>query len=82
MQRESGWGEEVVSTSLNEELENARELRVLVDVEEVREGLGHLPLLEETRRGPRARTLRREQHSCPVRLLPKPVVHASRKITQ
>lgn len=57
-----------VSTSLNEVLEDSCELRVLVDVEKVWEGLHHLPLLEETRRGPRARGFRTAVFlSCPLR---------------
>ena len=78
MQSESGG----VSTILNEVLENTRELWVLVDVEKVREGLRHLPLLEETWRGPRAHKLREEQHSCPIHFRPKPFVYASCQIAQ
>lgn len=60
-----------MSTSLEEVLEDPGELRVLVDVEEVGEGLHHLPLLEETQRGflspARASTLRRAAFLFPPR---------------
>lgn len=64
------------STGLEEVLEDPGELRVLVDVEEVREGLHHLPLLEETRRAflspARAGRLRREAFLPPA---PPPTSH-------
>lgn len=62
------------STGLEEVLEDPGELRVLVDVEEVREGLHHLPLLEETRRAflSPARGRQAQERSLPS---PRPAPH-------